>query len=198
MTTAVKPEVAAHRLLGDIRVLIDHARTRVSQAVNAGMVMLYWHIGHRVRTALLNQERAEYGQRVVDTLAQKLTGEYGKGFTKANLFHMIRFAEVFADEQIVYALCRQVSWSHFREIMYLKDGLKRDFYAEMCRIERWSTRTLRAKVDGMLDERTALAKKSEEVIKDELAALREEDRLTPDLVFRDTYVLDFLNRAYNR
>lgn len=85
-----------------------------------------------------------------------------------------------------------MSWSHFVEIIPLKDDLQRDFYAEMCRIERWSVRTLRKKIDGMLYERTAISKKPEKLVKEELSALREEDRLTPDLVFRDPYFLDFL------
>lgn len=74
----------------------------------------------------------------------------------------------------------------------MEDPLKRDFYAEMCRIEAWCTRTLGKKIDGMLFERTALSKKPEEVIKHEVKTLREEDKLTPDLVFKDPYCLDFL------
>ena len=105
---------------------------------------------------------------------------------------MVRFAEAFPDTQIVATLSRQLSWSHFKEILSLKKPLQRDFYAEMCRLERWSVRTLRKKIDGMLFERTAISKKPEELIEKDLAALREEDKLTPDLVFRDPYFLDFL------
>ena len=108
-----------------------------------------------------------------------------------NTPHM-QFAEVFPDEQIVAALRRQLGWTHFRMLIPLDDELKRDFYAEMCRIERWSTRTLEKKIGGMLYERTALSRKPDKLIRRELAALREEDKLTPDLVFRDPYVLDFL------
>jgi predicted nuclease of restriction endonuclease-like (RecB) superfamily len=106
---------------------------------------------------------------------------------------MIRFVEVFPAQEIVYALSRQLGWTHFRTIIYLTDPLQRDFYAEMCRIERWSTRTLRAKIQGMLYERTAISRKPDELARQELAALRDEDRLTPDLVFRDPYLLDFLD-----
>jgi predicted nuclease of restriction endonuclease-like (RecB) superfamily len=105
---------------------------------------------------------------------------------------MSQLAEVFADEQIIYTLSRELSWSHFVEILPLKDQLMRDFYAEMSRVERWSVRTLRQKIGGMLYERTALSKKPDALIKQELRALREEDRLTPDLIFRDPYLLDFL------
>ena len=95
-------------------------------------------------------------------------------------------------EEIISTLSRQLSWSHFVEIIPLKGDIQRDFYAEMCRIERWSVRTLRKKIDEMLYERTAISKKPEELIEKDLVALREEDRLTPDLVFRDPYFLDFL------
>ncbi|MGC8643916.1 MAG: PDDEXK nuclease domain-containing protein, partial [Isosphaeraceae bacterium] len=84
------------------------------------------------------------------------------------------------------------SWTQFRSLIYLDNPLKRDFYAEMCRIERWNTRTLQRKIGGMLYERTALSRKPEQLAREELARLRDEDRLTPDLVFRDPYVLDFL------
>jgi predicted nuclease of restriction endonuclease-like (RecB) superfamily len=105
---------------------------------------------------------------------------------------MIQFAEVFPDERIVVSLIRQLSWTHIIALIPLDKPLQRDFYAEMCRIERWSVRTLRRKIDSMLYERTALSKKPEELARIELAALRDEDKLTPDLVFRDPYFLDFL------
>lgn len=105
---------------------------------------------------------------------------------------MSQLAEAFPDEQIIYTLSREVSWSHFVEILPLKDQLRRDFYTEMSRIERWSVRTLRQKIGGMLYERTALSNKPDTLIKRELRALREDDRPTPDLIFRDPYFLDFL------
>lgn len=85
-----------------------------------------------------------------------------------------------------------MGWSHFKELLPLKDPFAREFYAEMCRVERWCVRTLRQKIDGMLFERTALSKNSEELIRKELAALRDDGRMTPELVFRDPYLLDFL------
>jgi predicted nuclease of restriction endonuclease-like (RecB) superfamily len=86
-----------------------------------------------------------------------------------------------------------LSWSHIIKLLTIKDGIKRDFYAEMCRLEKWNVRTLRSKIDSMLFERTALSKRPEAVIQAEIDALRKEDRITPDLVFRDPYMLEFLN-----
>lgn len=186
-------EAVAQRLVEDIRLLIDQTRNRVAQTVNSSLVLLNWHIGRRIHTEVLGKERASYGKEIVSTLSRQLVVDYGAGFSRQNLFHMIRFVEAFPDKQIVVALCRELGWSHFKEIIYIKDDLKRDFYAEMCRVERWSVRALRAKIQGRLYERTALSRKPEELIKRELTALREDDRLTPDLVFRDPYFLDFLN-----
>ena len=179
-------------LFQDLRVLIIEARQDVARQVNSALVFLYWRVGKRIRQDILKEKRAEYGEEIVSTVSTQLVPEFGEGFSKRNLFRMIRFAEVFLDEKIVVTLSRQLGWSHFVEIIPLKNELQRDFYAEMCRIERWSVRSLRQKISGMLFERTALSRKPVELAKQELAQLREEDKLTPDLVFRDPYLLDFL------
>lgn len=179
-------------LVADVRSMIEQTRTRVAQVVNQGITLLYWRIGKRIQTEILGNQRAEYGKEILATLSQQLSGEYGKGFNYSALTRMVTFAETFPKSEIVATLSRQLSWSHFKEIIPLKDNLQREFYAEMCRVERWSVRTLRKKLDSMLYERTAISKKPEEVAKAELAELREDDKLTPDLVFRDPYILDFL------
>jgi predicted nuclease of restriction endonuclease-like (RecB) superfamily len=179
-------------LLEDLRRLIEETRQGVAATVNAAMTMLYWRIGKRINEEILKGERAEYGEQIVSTLSRRLEAEYGRGFSEKSLRHMLRFAAAFPDDRIVSALMRQLSWTHFLAIIYLQDSLQRDFYAEMCRIERWSTRTLQKRIGSMLYERTALSKKPEELARIELDALRDEDKLTPDLVFRDPYFLDFL------
>lgn len=182
-------------LLDDLRTLIESARVRVAVGVNAEMVLLYWRMGTRIRQDVLGEARAAYGKRIVETVADQLTAAYGRGFSRPNLFRMLRFAEVYPDAEIVSTLSRQLSWSHIAELLRLDDPLQREFYTEICRLERWSVRTLQAKVRGMLFERTALSRKPEELARQELAALRDEDRVTPDLVFRDPYFLDFLGLA---
>ena len=141
---------------------------------------------------ILGDSRAAYGKQVIDMVSEQLSAQYGRGFTRANLFHMIRFVETFRERQKVYTLCRQLSWSHFRSVFYIEDPLAREFYTEMCRLERWSVRVLQEKIRGMLFERTALSKKPEELARKELEALRDDDVMTPDLVFRSPYFLDFL------
>jgi predicted nuclease of restriction endonuclease-like (RecB) superfamily len=180
------------KLLDDVRGLIEAGRAHIAQAVNAGMVLLYWSIGDRIRREILGARRAAYGDEVIDALSRQLAAEYGRGFGRTNLFNMVHFAEVFPDRQIVQTLSGQLGWSHFQLLLPLRDPLQRDFYAEMCRLERWSVRTLKARIGGMLFERTAIAKKPEQVARREIAALREQDQLSADLVFHDPYVLDFL------
>jgi predicted nuclease of restriction endonuclease-like (RecB) superfamily len=179
-------------LIRDVRQMIEEARASVAVAVNAGLTILYWRIGRRISQEILKGERAEYGKGILATLSQQLVGEYGDGFSYSALTRMVRFAEAFPGEKIVATLSQKLSWSHFRELLPLEKPLQRDFYAEMCRIERWSVRTLRKKIDSMLYERTAISRKPEELIRHEIDSLRNEDLLTPDLVFKDPYFLDFL------
>ena len=183
---------ASDTLLLDLRQLIEETRAHVATTVNAALTMLYWRIGKRINEETLKGERADYGKEILATLSQQLSREYGNGFSYSALTRMVRFSEAFPDSQIVATLSRQLSWSHFRELLPLDKPLQRDFYAEMCRIERWNVRTLQKKIGSMLYERTALSRKPDELIRLELDALRDEDRLTPDLVFRDPYFLDFL------
>lgn len=180
-------------LHSEIRKLILEAREQTAQAVNAALTATYWKVGDRIRRETLQEKRAEYGERIVISLSRRLKKEFGRGFDEKSLRHMIRFAEVFPDYDIVSSLLRQLSWTHFLSIIYLKDSYQREFYAETCRLERWSTRTLQGRIASQLYERTALSRKPEKLIAEELKALREEDKVTPDLVFRDPYILDFLH-----
>jgi hypothetical protein len=101
------PQAATDRVLADVRALIDAARQQVAQAVNAGLVTLYWHIGKRIRQEILGEQRAAYGEEIVYALSRQLIAEYGPGFARRNLFYMVQFAEVFPDERIVHALRAQ-------------------------------------------------------------------------------------------
>lgn len=179
-------------LIREIKDLIEQRRSEIAVTVNAALTLLYWQIGQRINKEILGNDRAEYGKYILQTLSAKLTGEYGRGWSERNLAYMIRFAEAFPDIQILQTLCAKLSWSHFKDIIYINDPLKREFYAELCRFENWSVRTLRDRIDSMLYERTALSRKPEELIVHELETLRNEGRLSPDLVFKDPYFLDFL------
>ncbi|MBX9570699.1 MAG: PDDEXK nuclease domain-containing protein [Candidatus Obscuribacterales bacterium] len=184
---------AAHdKLLHDLRLLIDGARTRVAQQINTELVMLNWHMGKRISAELEKGGKPEYGSQLLEKVAIELTAEYGRGFDRSALSRIVRLVEVFPDEKIFATLSQKLGWSHFKEIVSLENPLQRNFYAEMCRVEGWSVRTLRDKIRRKLFERTAIAKKPEDVAEEELKLLRERGELSPDLVFRDPYLLDFL------
>lgn len=180
-------------ILNDLREIIQKAQEFVASTINSSLTLLYWHIGDRIRREVLHEERAEYGKSIVTSLSEQLMLEYGNGFNNTNLHRMVKFSEIFPDKQIVASLTQQLSWTHFVMLIPIQDNLKRDFYAELCRIEKWNVRTLRKKIDSMLYERTAISKKPELVAQAELEMLRKEDHLTPNLVFRDPYILEFLN-----
>jgi len=190
--TAVASSGDAAGLLADLRQLIEQARQAAAVAVNAGLTLMYWHIGQRIRTDVLGGQRAGYGEEIVATVSRQLTADYGRSFSAKSLRHMMRFAEVFPSQEIVSTLSRQLAWSHILELIYLKDPLARDFYAQMCSTERWSVRILRERVDSMLFERTALSKQPDELIRSELDSLRAQGEVTPPLLLKDPYVLDFL------
>ena len=178
-------------LIGDLRNLILAARQRVATVANATHSLLCWHVGQRLLKENLQDGRGAYGKQILATVAQQLVADFGQGYSYSSLTRMVRFAESMADQAIVATLSQELSWSHFQALLPIKDPLARDFYAEMCRIERWNVRTLRQKIGGMLFQRTALSKNTRAVIAAEITHLRD-GQITPDTVFRDPYLLDFL------
>jgi len=179
-------------LVGEIKTLIEKSKHQVAVAVNATITMLYWNIGKKINDEILKELRAEYGKQIVATLSHQLILEYGGSFSEKNLRRMMQFANVFPEKEIVVSLIRQLSWTHLLAVIPMEDPLKRMFYIEICKVERWSVRTFRERINSMLYERTAISKKPEETIKNELQQLNETSQITPDLVFRDPYFLDFL------
>lgn len=181
------------QLFSDVREIIDEARKVLSQSVNKQLTLLYWHIGNRINQEVLNNDRAAYGEQILPTLSAKLTVNYGKSYSTRNLKRMVDFAIYFPDKDNVTTLASLLSWSHFVEFINIKDEIERSFYTQLCRVERWSIRVLRDKKRSMLFERTAISKKPDELAKLELQNLEKHDELSPNLVFKDPYVLDFLD-----
>ncbi len=179
-------------LVDDLRQIINQTRNRVAVNVNAELTLMYWHIGERINREVLGNERATYGKQIVATVSRQLQEEFGtKGLDAKSIRRMMQFASLFPEFQIVATLSRQLQWSHFVEVIPLKDDLQREFYLTLAASERWSIRQLRKEIDGMLYERTAIATKPDELIKQELSELRENNVLTPDLVFKSPYFLEF-------
>ncbi|MGL4333024.1 MAG: PDDEXK nuclease domain-containing protein [Bacteroidales bacterium] len=179
-------------LNSQIKQWIDESKQQIAVSVNSTMTLLYWRIGKRIKEEILQDKRAEYGKQVIANLSKDLTLLYGKGWSEQQLRHCLRSAEVFPDDSILYALSIDLSWTHIRKLMFIDDELKRSFYIEICKNEHWSSRTLSERIDSMLYERTAISRKPEQTIKADLSLLKEERKMTPEMVFRDPLFLDFL------
>lgn len=172
--------------------IVNNAKQQLATVVNSTTTLLYWNIGLNINQHILHKERAQYGDEIIISLSKKLTIEFGKGWSEKQIRHCIRIAETFPEKEILYALSRELSWTHLRTLMYIKDELKRDFYIEICKMEKWNTRTLSKKIASMLFERTAISKKPEKQIRKEVSLLNKENKLSPDLIFKDPYFLNFL------
>ncbi|SDR01777.1 Predicted nuclease of restriction endonuclease-like (RecB) superfamily, DUF1016 family [Chryseobacterium soldanellicola] len=180
------------QLMTDLKELVTKTRSQVAVQVNSAMVALYWKVGQRINEDILGNKRAEYGKEIILQISQQLTFEFGSSFSEKNIRKMMQFASVFGNFEIVASAMRQLSWTHFLLLIPISEDTKRDFYIEVCKIENWSVRTLREKINSLLFERTVISKKPEEVINKELKNWSENNILNPDLIFKDPYFLDFL------
>ena len=190
MTNALM--MTSQDLIQDLRQIIEDARGHLASTANYELTMMYWHIGERINREVLGNQRAEYGKQIVAQVAQQLQITYGeKGFEKSSITRMMKFAKLFPDRQIVAQVARQLTWSHFVEVLPLKNDIAREFYITLAASERWGRNRLRKEIDGMLFERTAIATKPDELIKKDLSTLRDNDVMSPDLVFKSPYFLEF-------
>ena len=191
-STTVLPVQESDVLYNDVCQIIDGTRTRVAVYVNSEICMTNWHIGKRIKEDVLYNQRAAYGQQVLKHLSERLTERYGKGWSLQTLQHCVRAAYTISEDEIVYAVRIQFSWTHLRSLMSIPDPLARKFYMQMCYYEHWDTRTLDKKIDGQLYERTAISRRPEDVIRQTLEEAEGTQTLVPDLVFRSSYFLDVL------
>jgi len=179
-------------LMKDLKDLVAQTKSQLAIQVNSAMVVLYWKIGDRINKDILENKRAQYGKEIIVQISRQLTLEFGSSFSEKNIRKMMQFASVFDDFQIVASAMRQLSWTHFLLLIPISEDVKRKFYLEICKIENWSVRTLKEKINSLLFERTAISNKPEEIIDKEIKNWSENNVLNPDLVFRDPYFLDFL------
>ena len=184
--------VDENKLYNDVSHLIEITRQRTIREVSRTGVMLYWHIGHRINHDILNSAREEYGAQIIKNLSEKLQKKHGIGFGYRVIHRCSQFERLFPDEKVILSLNTHLKWTHFVALLNIDNKLKREFYAEMCRIERWSTRELAKKIEDMLFERTAIAKRPEEIIEKEIVKLRETNALNPDLIIQDPYIFTYL------
>lgn len=186
-STHLEQDNSVNNLLSDIRAMVEKARQHVANEYNSTHTLLCWLIGKRINEEILDSERAEYGETVISLLAKQLTQRYGRGYSRPNLFRMIKFTKQFPNKETVSTLSRQLSWSHFILLCSIQNNLERDFYVEMSRVQKWSVHTLQKQIKSMLYERVGLSKMPESTIKSQLAELKLSDKMTPELIFKELY-----------
>ncbi|MCX5692071.1 MAG: DUF1016 N-terminal domain-containing protein [Candidatus Omnitrophica bacterium] len=178
--------VKKERLLEKIAALIKQARGNVAHAINCEMVLLYWNIGKIVKEEIVRNKRARYGEQIIQSISSQLAMNYGTGFSSQNIWHMVKFYEVYP---ILSAMRRELeglSWTHIKTIIYLNDKLKRAFYVILCKKEQWNTR--------MLEGRTGTSYKGTSykdffIHKNGLSLISPCDNIITRIVQKDFYAL---------
>ena len=179
--SAIENSTPEPSLFAEISTLIEQTRGVVVFLANHALTLLFWKSGKRVNAAVLQKRRADYGKRIVVTLARQLAEKYGRSFEEKNLRRMLQFAEQFPDEEIVEPLARQLSWSHFLLLLPLKTQEAKLFYAQKAIEGRLGKRDLRELISRKTFERTTIADS-------QLAP----DSPVPPGIFKDPYLFDFL------
>lgn len=179
-------------LLPSISEIIDKTQLKTALFLNSEITLMYWKIGTHINENLEQNSNSKYGKQIVATLSQQLMKTYGKGYSYSALTRMCKVAST-VKEEIIATLSQQLSWSHLIELSQINDIQKREFYTFMSIQGNWGVRRLREQTEKMLFERTSLAKQTELEIKSQLSQLTEQNILHPDIVFKNTYVLEFLN-----
>lgn len=180
-------------LFQEIRQLIDVAKQRAAVAINAEITLLYWQVGKRIQTEILQGQRAEYGKQIIITLSQRLTQTYGRGWSERQLNYCVLIADIFPNREILHTVSAELSWSQIKLIISIEDPLKRDFYIAIAQLERWSVRQLQERINSMLYERTAFSRQPEDTIRHDLEQLRQTQQPSPNILLKDPYILDFLD-----
>jgi len=189
----MKNELQIMYIYDTVSSIIEQRKVKAKVAINSEILAMNWSIGHFLFTNVLEGDKAEYGKSVIEEISIRLTQEYGSGYNKSSLFRMIQFYQEFPDIEKVATLSQQLSWSHFVELLPIKDNIKREFYAVMCLNENWDVRTLRDRKKSMLFERTAISKRPDLTILNDLKELQDNKKMSLDLFLKDPYMLDFLD-----
>lgn len=168
-------------LFSELSELIEQSKIQVYSYANSALTLLFWQVGKRINEHILQNKRAEYGKQIVPTLSAQLENAYGKNFTEKNIRRMMRFAEQFPDFEIVIPLSKQLSWSHFVELLPIKKTEIKLFYARQSAEQGWSIRELRKNIETKAFERTQLAN----------AQIAGSGKI-PLNTFKDPYIFDFL------
>ena len=176
-------------LYDDIRAIIINTRNTIYKAVNTGILEANWKIGRRiVEEEQAGASRAEYGQRVINDLAEKLSVEFGRGFDARELRRYRQFYLLFPKWD---ALRPELTWTHYRTLIRVENERARLYYMNEAALQNWSTRALDSQIERLTYERI-LSSQNQLIVKEAEDAASRQAQLTPADIIKDPYVLDFL------
>jgi predicted nuclease of restriction endonuclease-like (RecB) superfamily len=170
-----------NQLFSELSQIIEQGKNEVARQVNSTRTLVYWQVGKKIIGHILDNQRGSYGKQIVVTVSRQLEIQYGRSFNEKNVRRMMQFVEVFPDVEIVVPLARQLSWSHFIDLIPLKNKDSRNFYVQKIVNENWSVRETRKQIEKKTYERTEIANLQ---IATEINDLQ--------YTFKDPYFLDFL------
>ena len=185
------PAQSESKVYENIRATLADARTRAINAVNSAMVMTYWEIGRQIADAV--GDRAEYGKQLLQFLSERLTVEFGNGFTVPNLRNMRQFYQTFP---IRYAVRSELTWTHYRMLMRVDEPNRREFYLNECVESGWTSRQLERQINSFFYERL-LATQKEHRAEIEGEIFKTEPKTDQDYILKDPYILEFLDLKEN-
>ena len=168
-------------LVQDLAHIIEQGQKQVATQINSTLTLVYWQVGHRINTHILENQRAAYAQEIIPTLSVQLKAKYGRSFSERNLRRMMQFAQIFSEFEKLTPLVTQLSWTHFITLLPIKDKAERYFYAQKAVEEHWSKRQLQHQIERKVYQRNEIAQVQ---IEDHAEAL--------GATFKDPYFLDFL------
>lgn len=181
----------SNHLYEGVTEIIDDARTRVALYVNSQTSMTFWKVGKYIIDDMDYQTYSAYGQKILATLSQRLMARYGRGYSYSALTRMMKVARLYNDREMFATLSQTLTWSHFLELITIKDDTKRLFYQQMGIAQHWSVTQLRDKQDEMAYERSLIAVKPNDEIVKKLENISPQ-HTDPDVVLKSSYILDFL------
>jgi len=175
-----------------VREILNNARNKVYQTANIEMLQAYWNVGRLIVEEEQNgKDRAEYGSFLISNLSEKLTQEYGKGFTESNLKYMRQFYQTFEKS---HALRGELSWTHYRLLLKVEKENARDFYIKETITGNWSTRQLERQINSRYFDRLLMSKDKKGLMLD---TDKGKEDMQPEHLIKDPFVLEFLNVKEN-
>jgi len=180
-STVQKPDDNEIRIFNDVVQIVENRKRQLSAAVVAGGTLMFWEVGHYIRSAILAENRAEYGRQIVERLSVRLVAKYGQSFHKTGINRMLQFAALVDEQTIVATAWQQLSWSHVRELLPLKDKDAREYYVTEVASRNLGVRELKRLIDTRAYERREVAN-----------SMLSPQAIVPFNAFKDPYLLDML------